>query len=157
MTWQDFLQYPDKVYKEMKDAMKNEKVKEQYLSLTQYAEPKSFRELIKIAFAVREQIYNVVYCGDYVWDKGKPASFSQMLDAISMQAKTYGERKHPLTRILGEKIPIMQLECYFYTKVLDYISDHKSDDTLIMLFHYYLLILGLANRMLVQAAAMLWV
>lgn len=150
MTWQDFLQYPDKVYKEMKDAMKNEKVKEQYLSLTQYAEPKSFRELIKIAFAVREQIYNVVYCGDYVWDKGKPASFSQMLDAISMQAKTYGERKHPLTRILGEKIPIMQLECYFYIKVLDYISDHKSDDTLIMLFHYYLLILGLTNRMLVQ-------
>ena len=47
-------------------------------------------------------------------------------------------------------MPIMQLECYFYIKVLDYISEHDSDDTLIMLFHYYLLILGLTNRMLVQ-------
>lgn len=150
LTWQDFLQNPDKVYKEMKDAMKNEKVKEQYLSLTQYAEPQSFRELIKIAFAIREQIFNVVYCGKYDWGKRKLVSFSQVLDVISIQAQTYGERKHPLTRILGEKIPIMQLECYFYIKVLDYISEHDSDDTLIMLFHYYLLILGLTNRMLVQ-------
>lgn len=151
MTWQDFLRYPEKVYKEMKDAMKNEKVKEQYISLTPYADPETFRELIKIAFAIREQIYNVVYCGEYVWEKTQePASFSQMLFTIANQAQTYGERKHPLTRILGEKIPILQLECYFYIKVLDYIANHENDETLVGLFHYYLLILGLTNRMLVQ-------
>ena len=150
MTWQDFLRYPDKVYKEMKDAMRNEKVKEQYISLTPYAEPKDFRELIQIAFALREQIFNLVYCGDYVWSEPSPASFSQMLDAIATQAKAYGERKHPLTRVVGEELPIMQLECLFYIQVLDYIAGHVNDETLIGLFHYYLLILGLTNRMLVQ-------
>lgn len=150
MTWQDFLRYPDKVYKEMKGAVKNEKVKEQYISLTPYADPKTFRELIMIAYAIREQIFNVVFCGKYDWGKKHPASFSQMLDAIVNQAQSYGERKHPLTRVLGEEIPILQLECYFYVKVLDYIAGHVSDDTFIGLFHYYMLILGLTNRMLVQ-------
>lgn len=151
LTWQDFLHYPNKVYKEMKDAMRNEKVKEQYLSLTPYAEPQSFNELIKIAFVIREQIFNVVYCGNYEWEKNQePASFSQMLEAITAKAQKDGERKHPLTRVLGDKYTILQLECLFYIKVLDYIADHDTDDTLIGLFHYYLLILGLTNRMLVQ-------
>lgn len=151
MTWHDFLRYPDKVYKEMKGAMKNEKVKEQYISLTPYADPKTFRELIKIAYAIREQIFNVIYLGKYVWEKKQePASFAQMLDAIANQALIDGERKHPLTRVLGEELPVLQLECYFYVKVLDYIAGHEADDTLIGLFHYYLLILGLTNRMLVQ-------
>lgn len=151
MTWHDFLRYPDKVYKEMKGAMRNEKVKEQYISLTPYADPKTFRELIKIAYAIREQIFNVIYLGKYVWEKKQePASFAQMLDAIANQALIDGERKHPLTRVLGEELPVLQLECYFYVKVLDYIAGHEADDTLIGLFHYYLLILGLTNRMLVQ-------
>ena len=151
MTWHDFLRYPDKVYKEMKGAMKNEKVKEQYISLTPYADPKTFRELIKIAYAIREQIFNVIYLGKYVWEKKQePASFAQMLDAIANQALLDGERNHPLTRVLGEELPVLQLECYFYVKVLDYIAGHEADDTLIGLFHYYLLILGLTNRMLVQ-------
>ena len=151
MTWQDFLQYPDKVYKEMKDAMKNEKVKEQYIILTPYAEPKSFCELVKVAFAIREQLFNLVFCGKYDWGTAQaPTTYSQMLDLIVRQALMYGERKHPMIRILREGIPVMQMECYLYIKVFDYIAEHESDDTLTGLFHYYLLILGLTNRMLVQ-------
>ena len=151
MTWQDFLRYPDKVYKEMRDALKNEKVKEQYVSLTPDADPKAFMALLKIAFALREQIFNVVFCGDYEWGTHPhPSSFAQMLEAIVLQSEASGERKHPLTRMMGEEIPVLQMECYFYVKVVDYIAGNMTDDTLTGLFHYYLLILGLANRMLVQ-------
>ena len=151
MTWQDFLAYPNKVYKEMKVAMKNENVKEQYVALAPYADPKDFRALIKIAYALREQLFNLVFCGKYEWGtRVEPTSFFQMLDVIMLQSEASGERKHPLLRILGEGIPILQMECYFYVKVFDYIASHVTDDTLIGLFHYYLLILGLANKMLVQ-------
>lgn len=151
MTWQDFLAFPDKVYKEMKDAMRNEKVKEQYVALTPYADPKDFRALIKIAYELREQLFNLVFCGGYEWGKRvAPASFEQMLETIVQQSEASGVRKHPMTRILGEGIPVLQMECYFYIKVFDYIAKYMADDTLIGLFHYYLLILGLANKMLVQ-------
>ena len=151
MTWQDFLRYPDKVYNEMKEAMRNEKVKEQYVSLTPYVNPQSFRELIQTAFALREQIFNLVFCGQYDWGTHhKPGTFAEMLNTITTQGKSFGDRKHPLTRILGQELPLLQLECLFYIKVIDYIAENVNDDTLIGLFHYYMLILGLTNRMLVQ-------
>lgn len=144
-TWQDFLSIPDDIYKELVDAFKNNKTRELYKQLCSFLrEPLDFRRLMDVAFRLREEIYEQVMEG-----KNDCRDFTQCLNTILADGQVIASRRHPMTSLLGDRIGGMEMECLFYVEVLQRLK-LKPSDYIANLFHFYLLILGLSNRLLVQ-------
>ena len=59
-------------------------------------------------------------------------------------------KEHPIKSILGYDASPLILEGLLYIKILDYLAMHSHDKAVAGLFHYYLLILGVCNKLLVQ-------
>lgn len=146
LVWQDLLKSPKAVFREIKAALKNDKVKEQIEQLTDIVEPIDFLYLFQTAQRLREWLFGTVERGVYITVSD---SFSHLLNEIS--AIECCGIEHPYTATLGNSASPLLLEGLFYAKVLDYLSLHPDNDAVAGAFHFYLLILGVCNRMLVQA------
>lgn len=59
-------------------------------------------------------------------------------------------KEHPFKQVMGDDTSPLVLEGLLYIKALDYMSAHPLDTAVAGAFHYYLLILGLCNKLLVQ-------
>lgn len=148
LTWQDFLKNPLEIKYELEKAFANEKVKEQYTQTAILNEPEKLYELLKVASVLRY----LLFC--YAYGKALPDdfnSFEEMLQKIADGDILGGFYSgHPMELVLGKDVKPHYMEGVLYIRILQLMCSEYENDSLSQLFHYYLLILGLTNKMLVQ-------
>lgn len=150
LAWQDFLNNPLEIKKELEVAYGDFKVKEQYEQSSFLADPEKFYHLLRVASTLRILLFNYAYVVE-VEEEKLDGSFEEMLQRIANEKLFSGTwTKHPLEQIVGEKVKPQFMEGVLYVKVLQEMSLQPENDVLSGLFHYYLLILGLVNKMMVQ-------
>lgn len=145
LAWHDFLRYPELVYQEILKAYGNDKVKEQIEQLTEVSDPIDFLHLFCIAGRLREWIFGKVVYGTNIYSV---SSFENLLTKLTDMSECYKE--HPFKQVMGDDTSPLILEGLLYMKALDYMSAHPLDMAVAGAFNYYLLILGLCNKLLVQ-------
>lgn len=154
--WQDYMKNPDIVYRELKQAQQTEKVMEQYIQQTPFLSPDDFRKLLYIARFLREYICNFLF--NIKEDPNEPGiyqkcSFTQFLDRLHEMSvlQKSSSMHHPVSLLLNLRCSPVCAECLFYLYTFQYIKERRgNDDVVSSMFHYYLLILGQVNTMLVQ-------
>lgn len=152
LAWQDFLISPLDVKSELDRAFHKEKVKEQYTQMTMIPNPDQFYNLLNVASTLRGLLFNYIY----VQESGEGivndmSSIDEFLCRIS-EGDDFGisYSSHPMELVLGKKMEPHIMEGILYIKVLQQLSLEPENRYLSLLFHYYLLILGQVNRMLVH-------
>jgi len=145
LAWHDFLRYPEMVYQDICKACRNDKVKEQFEQLTDISDPIELYHLLCIAGRIREWLFQKVTNGHDIFDLG---SFENLLSGLVGMRENFKE--HPVKPILGDNASPLILEGLLYVKTLDYLVARPHDEAVAGAFHYYLLILGVCNRLLVQ-------
>jgi adenosine deaminase len=177
LAWQDFLKTPDKIYKELQDGFRNNLVKEQFEQESHLTDPIKFRDLLLIARRIRNYMFIMLYpetlskkdlskikskdkltsesfSNESIERLAKIESFDKLLEAIVYVDSPFFDGLHnPFLDLLANKeitdtYP-MAVECLMYVKIFQYLS-YTPKESVASLFHFYLLILGLANRLLVQ-------
>ena len=157
-TWQDFLDTPEKIYHDLEIGFKNQLVREQFEQESTLLSPLRFYDLIRIARRIRNYLFEMV-CHDSVCTKEKDTELKLnsprelLLKILDLNNPEYNGLGNPFISLLDnsatESCCPMVVECLMYIKVFKYISEHPRESVSGM-FHFYLLILGLANRLLVQ-------
>lgn len=148
IVWLDILKHPVDFYSNLAEAQGNEKVKELYTQVTRFYEPKDFQSLVCAAISLRNKLVELVF-GVKTIDEGKnKTTFDSLLDELN--DADYSTQEDLLSECLGSAVPDLIKECYLYIRVFDHLAVNRNDDTVAGLFHYYLLIFGLNNMMLVQ-------
>ena len=148
LTWQDFLKNPLEIKAELDKAFGQEKVKEQYAQSSLLSDPDKFYKLLMVASVLRYLLYGYAYG---VQLEGMDGSLESLLDKVADRELFGGAYpNHPMEQLLGKNVQPHYMEALLYVKLLQTMSLQPEDDTLATLFHYYLLILGLANKMMVQ-------
>lgn len=145
LAWHDFLRYPEVVYQDICRACRNDKVKEQLEQLTDISDPIEFYHLFCIAGRIREWLSQKVTNGNDIFGFG---SFENLLSGLVEMRDAF--KDHPVKPILGDSASPLILEGLLYVKTLDYLAAWPHDEAVAGAFHYYLLILGVCNRLLVQ-------
>ncbi|MDI3321411.1 hypothetical protein [Pinibacter soli] len=175
-VWQDYLFAPTSVYQDLKAGFKAPKVKEQLEQESHLLEPESYISLLKAAQKLRNFFFEYLFpdpirddkeCTlDKVHTKDQTNTPSKHEDKESIPINKYsllqkilnnhsdyaGSYKHPFASLisLDTSYPyLMSVEALMYLLLLDQIKKFKNE-TLAGFFHFYLLILGLTNRLLVQ-------
>jgi len=144
-VWQDFLEFPDEIYKELTMAYSNGKVKEHYEQISPFlSSPLKFRKILDVAVRIREELYECT-----VEKKKSYLNLNKTLQNIIWGSQPICSRAHPMRYVTGKWASPMQQECLFYVIVLNALKKSGSE-YIAGLFHFYLLILGLANQLLVQ-------
>lgn len=149
-VWQDFLFEPDKVYMELKEKENNSFVREQ-LEQESYLPPLKFRNLLRCARGIREYLFCMLYPHSKVFNFNKIDSIEKILAYLLDQ--TSGSIRNPFADLICNDYEDVQypmaVEGLMYILVFNYIEDNPRESTASIL-HFYLLILGLSNRLLVQ-------
>lgn len=145
LAWHDFLRYSKAVYQEIYKAYSNDKVKEQLEQLTDISNPIEFMQLFDIAGRIREWIFDKVMCGGDIFNA---ASFENLLVKLVEMPDCYYD--HPFEPLMEKNTSPLILEGLLYVKTLGYMAVHPQDAAVAGAFHYYLLILGICNKLLVQ-------
>lgn len=150
LAWQDFLKNPFEIKRELEKAFPNEKVREQYEQSSFLSSPEKFFELLKIASVLRQLLFCYAYKVDLT--NGKLSGSLETLLQEVCDGKLFGGAiyHHPLEQILGKDVKPQYMEAVLYVKVLQTMALQPDNDVIAGLFHYYLLILGLQNKMMVQ-------
>jgi hypothetical protein len=163
IAWQDFLTEPDKVYNDLKKGMKAPLVKEQFEQETYLHSPLDFRNLLLCARSIRIYLHKILFhtpTSQINWDNIKSAK--DILDYILDSKETIPDSRnpfisnaayHPFSGIIcnnsGKPKYPMVIEGLMYILVFDSIAQEQRE-SIASIFHFYLLILGLSNRLLVQ-------
>lgn len=145
LAWHDFLSFPEVVFLEINKAYSNEKMKEQIEQLTNISTPIEFMQLFSIAGRLREWLFGKVMYGEETYET---TSFESLLNKVAEMEECC--REHPFKHLMGEDASPLIMEGLLYVKTLDYMVAYPLDDAVAGVFHYYLLILGLCNKLLVQ-------
>ena len=147
-VWQDYLSQPTRIYKDLKKSFNNTRVKEQIEQESSLLEPLTYINLLKDAQKIRHIFYAYIFDPDSLKnDKNfRPTSIRNFLSN-----KIAGYRHPFLDQISsdGKSQYLMSVESYMYVLILEKIALHPNE-IIAKLLHYYLLILGLTNRLLVQ-------
>lgn len=147
VLWQDFISNPEPIYYQVQKAYHNSKVREQVQQMTEISNPTEFLDLLHIAGRIREWLYNRVAYDESILES---CSFESLLSELVSSKEVFKE--NPLKYVLGENASPLILEGAFYAIILSHLNLHPQDEAVAGLFHYYLLILGLCNRLVVQQA-----
>lgn len=153
-TWADFLAEPNKIYKEIKSATKNKLAKEQFeqefatftpVDLSNMLFSARYIRDILLAYVLKQKLSPIVSSPEELLNRVRAAG-------TCYQQDDYGSVYHPFTRIISDgpecEYPLA-VEGLMYILVFNHLAQ-SSNNLLASLMHYYLLILGLCNRMLVQ-------
>ncbi|MGN7820167.1 hypothetical protein ACTJJB_08545 [Chitinophaga sp. 22536] len=152
-VWQDYLFSPNKIYKDLMSAFADTKVKEQLEQESHLLDPDSFISLLRTAQRLRNYFFDFLFPNvpklteDDVF-RNRHVLLYQM---VHKHADYPGGYKHPFSVLLGGdgNASLMTLEALMYILLLKEL-EKVENETLAGLFHFYLLILGLTNRLLVQ-------
>lgn len=145
LAWHYFLRFPEKVYRDVKKASHNPKVKEQIGQMTDITDPEDFKRLFEIGCELREWLAMRV---NGIREAFPEKSFDDLLNEFAGSSQDF--RTHPLKNYFEDDTSPLILEGMLYVKVLDFLTAHRQDFVTAGVFHYYLLITGLCNRLLVQ-------
>jgi len=177
IAWQDFLFAPDKIYKELKDGFKNNLVKEQFEQESHLTDPLKFRDLLLIARRIRNFMFVMLYpeslsqedlnrinkiktkeeksyTNESIEKLANIESIDKLLEAlINIDTPFFDGIHNPFSDLvanaeISDEYP-MAVECLMYVLLFQHLSC-KPKACVESLFHFYLLILGLSNRLLVQ-------
>ena len=151
IAWQDILASPEKIYGELKTAFRLPFVKEQLEQESILLGPEKFYSFLKIARRIRSLFFKLVFPSSEKinQDIGTILREINLDDSFSRKIPDY---KHPFSFLIQEKNLLYNktsIEGLMFVLIFDSIRK-DSNSTLANLFHYYLLILGLTNRLLVQ-------
>lgn len=160
ITWQDFLLNPDKAYKDLQAGYKDQLVREQYEQEAHLLDPKQYLNYLIIARRIRIYLYGMLFPD--IW-KGKDLSFLSDMGKLlrnfnsdSLPPLFPDSADHPFYGLVcesdvGDTSRLLSIEALMYALLFHYLtlSPHEG---VASAFHYYLLILGLTNRFLVQQA-----
>ncbi len=146
-VWQDFLSNPINVYKSLKKGYSNSKVKEQLEQESSLLKPMVFYKILKIAQKLREIFYKVIFANSDEYDT------YNLTIIVNNYNYVHGNYKHPFSDLIYnnslEGKNLMSIEALMNILILNKIVYNKNEK-LAGLYHFYLLILGLSNRLLVQ-------
>ena len=151
VIWQDYLQFPDKIYNELTEGWKSEKVRELLEQETSLFIPLKFRNLLTGARRIRHLLYKIIVIKNPESVHGSLKNILRNLTDNSSSIPGDNSNNPFLNLIIQEKNEVspIAVEALMYVRVMDYISDNPNNGVS-ELFHFYLLILGLCNRLLVQ-------
>lgn len=163
IAWQDFLMNPDKVYSELEKGLKTPLAKEQFEQESYLRSPIEFRDLLLCARSIRTYLFEMLFPDPMKRDALQKINsikevFSYLLDSVSsisnetnpfVEASVY----NPFSELVyadykNAKYP-MAVEGLMYVLIFNYIAENTRESAASVL-HFYLLILGLSNRLLVQ-------
>jgi len=151
VLWQDYIAFPDKIYNELAIGWKDEKVRELFEQESFLLSPLKFRNLLIIARRLRIILFKLTSKATQSIGAGSiRAHLARVNDEYST---SFGESyRNPFSLKFGIEDSIentLPNEALMYIRVMDHISKNPEDGTSVF-FHYYLLILGFCNRLLVQ-------
>ncbi|MDE7153083.1 MAG: hypothetical protein K2O00_01400 [Muribaculaceae bacterium] len=146
IVWQDILRHPKEVYRELQLMANNEKVKEHFAQLSPFLSPLNFYKLINIARTLRYSIQSkITGVNLYQW-----LDFKDFLISVESLSGNIESVDNLFLDLDETSFDSRYIEVYFYIRVFDYMFSNPEDDFVASLFHYYLLILGQVNKLLVQ-------
>lgn len=149
-VWQDYLFYPNSIYNDLKKGFRNPKVREQLEQESSLLEPLAYVRSLKIAQKLRQVFFDYIFITEI---KAYTDKYALLADLLNEQSNFQGSYKHPFVELIysGEKhYPyLMSVEGLMYVLILQEISTYRNG-VLSSIFHFYLQILGLTNRLLVQ-------
>lgn len=151
VTWQDHLLVPKKIYTEMAQGFKNSKVKEQFEQESNLLEPNTYYNLLLIARKIRTILYDIVVLKKKHSEKSTDQLLSSIVNDLEKE-QIIPNYKNPFLALVNENLTSerpMLAEALFYIRVFSYLAAEPRE-SVASLFHFYLLILGLCNRLLVQ-------
>lgn len=151
MVWQDFLTFPDKIYKELKSGYKKSFVREQFEQESHLLDPLNFYNLLRIARRIRHILYDFIFPNNKTVYLPLKITLKQLISHDRFNSIT-SYSSHPFQTIFEQEYKAsnqMGVEGLMYVLVFKKLSEGKSP-TIASLFHFYLLIHGLANRLLVH-------
>jgi len=150
-VWQDFLFNPLEIYEDMKKGFSNPKVKEQMEQESQLLEPLVYVTLLKSAQKLRHYFFYYLFPYKNTeydnYDKNK-----LLFEFISNDSGLSGSYRHPFLSLVTDNdnySNLMSVEGLMYILMIHEINISKNE-IIAGFFHFYLLILGLSNRLLVQ-------
>jgi len=157
-VWQDFLRSPDKVYKDLTKGFININVEEHFEQESHLIKPLKFYNLLKAAIKIRSILYDLIFQpNSRLSATVLNSSDTQLLSGIIFNNNYSGElgsSKHSFLHLLSNPqidISELSLEALMYTCIFDYLNENnKHKEIVAALFHIYILIKGLSNKMLVQ-------
>ena len=165
IAWQDFIKNPNKIYLELRQGFSQSLVKEQFEQESHLTDPKKFRDLLNIAKRIRNYIF---YMLSPDWLNINDLSQIEITSTSNTEVKSvedllcslidldqhfFDDVENPFSEFIPNKkirdqFP-MAIEGLMYVMIFNYLSRNPKN-AVASLFHFYLLILGLANRLLVQ-------
>lgn len=156
VAWQDFLFAPDQVYKDLASGFQDPLVREQYEQEAHLLDPEQYRQYLMAARRIRQYLYAVLFPA-FSGSEQLPENLHALLEAFHSDSPDslfqntlyhpfygliYGADSYDTTRLLG-------IEALMYALLFNYLT-HCRKSGLAHAFHYYLLIVGQTNRLLVQ-------
>lgn len=154
LVWPIFLASPDNVYKDLMGVFGKPKVKEHFEQESHLLTPLKFYQLLIIARRIRQVFFDFVFgtnrslCGkDYT-----PEIILAKIININRGFEGGESIRHPFLEVIQREDDYpypMAIECLMFVCVFKLLEKDNSP-VLVSLFHFYLLILGLSNRLLVQ-------
>ena len=152
-AWQDFLAAPEKIYYELVDGFKKTKVKEQFEQESHLLDPVKFHGLLLVARKIRKLLFDFVFpIADTEESKKQYTDHQHLLSVILSDIGDNDSARHPFQQLLNDDDEYeynMAVECLMYVLVTQRLSTEPRE-SIAWMFHFYLLILGLSNRLLVQ-------
>lgn len=170
IAWQDFMFTPKEIYelleKTYKDKNTRQMVTEQLEQESHFAKPIEFYNLLRIARRLRSYFFLMTIDNAETQEikkkNGNILFNNQVLTAItSLDKETFiGDSvRHPFMNLLYPTFPLgsrleedkrLMIEALMHIIVIQKIKDNSTPEILASMYHFYLLILGLSNRLLVQ-------
>lgn len=147
ILWQYCLNYPNDVRKEFQKASKKELIKEQ-IEQEGRITSNNLYQLLRTAIAIR------YYMVERLYDKPCDYPCKDRVDEFCL----YTDRgKHPIERCIdgldkyAEEFKLWEYESLMYIKIIRKFNEIQfCDDLFVKAFHFYLLILGAVNSLVVQ-------
>ncbi|MGY3055664.1 adenosine deaminase [Pedobacter sp. UYEF25] len=152
LVWEDFLSFPEKIYKELQLSFGTTLVREQIDQESSLLSPLKFYRLLKIARKLRSTLFDYVFPNTDLNVFPPVEDLLKSIIAYERLGSKLIQRDHPFKHLIrnADDLPnTVSFEGLMYIVVL---AKLKSDGmgVIATLFHFYLLIKGLANRLLVQ-------
>lgn len=157
-AWQDFLKFPQKIYKDLKTGYKKINVEEHIEQDSHLLKPLKFYNYLISAVNIRRILFEIIYNPDSEEVKNllNLPKDQLLLNIIfkDMPGKGFTSFKHPFLVLLENPkadISLISVEALMYVCVFDHLTnDNKNKELIAMFFHIYLLIQGISNKLLVQ-------
>lgn len=153
VLWQDFLDYPSKIYRELNLAYeKSNIVAEQLEQESHLLKPIVFHRLLRSARKMRKFFYDFIISKEIEkYDLGNQNDLlHRIVSGDDRQFPT--SNRHPFDYLipiqLRKGFPKMALECLMFVKIFDHL--HKGGKAIESFFHFYFLIYGLSNKLVVH-------